>query len=388
MLTPDTFLLTDHDMYLFREGTHARLYDKLGCHLREGGAHFAVWAPNARRVSVIGDFNGWRRRRAPARARAATARGIWEGDVAGVARGQALQVPHRLARRRHWVDKADPFAFYCRSRRPRPPRAPGRSTTNGATRDWMARTRARATRSTRRCRSTRCTSARGAATPTAASSTTARLAHALADYVASDGLHARRADADHRASVLRLVGLPDHRLLRADRALRHAAGLHVPRRHAAPARHRRDPRLGAVALSRPTRTGSRTSTARTCTSTPTRARASIPSGTASIFNYGRHEVRAFLLSSALFWLDHYHIDGLRVDAVASMLYLDYGAQATASGSRTRTAAARTSRRSSSCAQLNEAVYRDHPDVQMIAEESTAWPMVSRPDRTSAASASA
>ena len=131
MLTPDTFLLTDHDAYLFREGTHARLYDRLGCHLREGGAHFGVWAPNARRVSVIGEFNGWRpdeHRLAPR----SDGSGIWEIDVAGVARGQAYKYRVESNYGDYWVDKADPFAFYAEV----PPgrrRAPGRSTTNGAT---------------------------------------------------------------------------------------------------------------------------------------------------------------------------------------------------------------------------------------------------------------
>ena len=105
-----------------------------------------------------------------------------------------------------------------------------------------------------------------------------------------------------------------------------------------------------------------------------------PDWTSAIFNYGRHEVRSFLISSALCWLDRYHVDGLRVDAVASMLYLDYSRPARRVDPQPRTAAARTSRRSTSCASSTTPSHEEFPDVATFAEESTAWPMVTGADR--------
>ena len=271
-------MLTDHDIYLFREGTHGDLSAKLGCHLLEGGgAAFAVWAPNAAAVSVIGDWNGWGAHADPLAVRA-DGSGIWEGIGAGRAARAGLQVPHR-ARSRRLRGRRRPTRSASAAKRRRPPaRASGRSSTTGATRDWMARARP-AQRA--RCADVDLRGAPGlvAAQGRRASSTTARSPHELAEYVLRAGLHARRADADHGASVLRLLGLPDHRLLRADRPLRHAAGFHVLRRHLHQHGHRRDPRLGAVALSHRRAWPGRTSTARICTSMPIRARDSIRSGT-------------------------------------------------------------------------------------------------------------
>ena len=106
-------MLTDHDVYLFREGSHGRLYDKLGCHLAADGksAQFAVWAPNARSVSVIGEWNGWNPG-ADALAPRADGCGVWEGRVAGVERGQAYKYRIRSSAGDYTVDKADPFGFW------------------------------------------------------------------------------------------------------------------------------------------------------------------------------------------------------------------------------------------------------------------------------------
>ncbi|HWI15706.1 MAG TPA: alpha-amylase family glycosyl hydrolase, partial [Burkholderiales bacterium] len=115
--------LTEHDIYLFREGSHIRLYDKLGCHPAEGGAHFAVWAPNARAVSVVGDFNGWNADAHPLHARW-DASGIWEGFAPGVHNGQGYKF-RIVSHDGHAVMKGDPYAHYWEA----PPRTASRAWT-------------------------------------------------------------------------------------------------------------------------------------------------------------------------------------------------------------------------------------------------------------------
>jgi 1,4-alpha-glucan branching enzyme len=365
--------LTAHDAYLFREGTHRRLYERLGCHLGADGAHFAVWAPNARKVSVIGDMNGWDAAGAPLSPRG-DGTGIWEGEVADVRRGQAYK--YRIESRfgGYRVDKADPFALFAET----PPATASRAWTldfEWSDAAWMARRRAaNALDAPVSIYELHLGSWRRA--PDGTFLGYRALAGPLVDYVTAlgfthvelmpvtehpfygswgyqtTGYFAPTArygtpqdfmvlvDALHRAGVgVILDWVPSH-FPDDPHGLAFFDGTHLYE-HA-------DPRQGIH-----------------------------PEWHSRIFNYGRDEVRAFLLSSAAFWLDRYHVDGLRVDGVASMLYLDYGRQGgdwipNPHGGRENLAAIEFLR------ELNAAVYADHPDVQTIAEESTAWPMVSRP----------
>ena len=364
--------LTDQDIYLLREGTHTRLYEKLGCHFVAGGARFAMWAPNARSVSVVGDFNAWDANAHPLSPRWDSS-GIWEGQVPGVPHGACYKfrvVPQSGAAP---LDKADPFAIAAEE----PPRTASRAWSleyawnDGA---WMADRRHRNALEAPmaiyevhlgswRRRDGRWLSYREAADELARYVTDMGFTHVelmplcehpfygswgyqTTGYFAPTARYGSPQDLMHLIDTLHQHGIgvildwvpshfPDdpHGLSNFD-----GTALYE---HA-------DPRQGYH-----------------------------PDWHSSIFNYGRHEVRAFLLSSAHFWLEKYHFDGLRVDAVASMLYLDYGRKAgewipNRFGGRENLEAVDFLRT------LNTAVYRDFPDVQMMAEESTAWPMVSRP----------
>ncbi|MGE5088832.1 MAG: 1,4-alpha-glucan branching protein GlgB [Candidatus Levyibacteriota bacterium] len=366
-------MLTKNDVYLFREGTHGRLYESLGCRLQTDGAQFAVWAPNARSVSVIGEFNDWKTGVDPLAPRD-DGSGLWEGFVPGVGRGDAYKFHVASTRDAFTADKCDPFALYAQV----PPETASRAwTLEYAWGDsaWMA-SRRRATAldapisiyevhlgSWRRGDGGGFLGYR-------------EIAHSLAEYVANlgfthvellpitehpfygswgyqtTGYFAPTArygtpqdfmyfvDVLHQAGIGVILDWVGSHFPNDGHGLAYFDGTHLYE-HA-------DPRQGFH-----------------------------PEWNSCIFNYGRNEVRAFLLSSALFWLDRYHIDALRVDAVASMLYLDYGRDPgewipNEHGGRENLEAISFLR------MLNESVYRDHPDVQTIAEESTAWPMVSRP----------
>ena len=375
-------LLTDRDIYHFREGTYFRAYEKLGAHLQPttaagapGGTHFAVWAPNAAAVSVVGDFNRWDRRSHPLAARGDSS-GIWEGLFPAVGRG-ALYKYHVVSRSGDYrEDKADPYAF----RTEVPPRSASVVWDLGyewRDQEWMGRRgQANGLASPWSIYELHLGSWRRVPEQNNRFLTYRELAHAVADYVSDVGFthvellpvmeHPFYGSWGYQVTGYfapsARYGTPQDFMYFIDHLHSRGIGVildwvpsHFPTDAHGLARfdgthlyEHADPRQGFH-----------------------------PEWNSSIFNHGRAEVRNFLASSALFWLDTYHVDALRVDAVASMLYLDYGRRAgewipNHFGGHENLEAVEFLK------QLNTAVYRDHGDTQTIAEESTAWPMVSRP----------
>jgi 1,4-alpha-glucan branching enzyme len=374
----DVSLLTDQDYYLFNEGTHLDLADKLGSHPATvdgvDGTIFAVWAPNAEAVSVVGDFNGWRRSAHPLQPRASS--GIWEGFVPGVGRGAHYKY-HVVSRDEGYrADKADPFAFHDEV-------APHTASIvwpldyEWGDGEWMASRHGRnALQAPLAIYEVHLGSWRRVPEEGNRSLGYREMAPLLAEYVAAAGFtHVELLPimehpffgswgyqtTGYFAPTSR-YGTPQDFMYLVDHLHQHGIGVildWVPS-HFPTDEHgigyfdgthlfeHGDPRQGFH-----------------------------PDWNSFIFNYGRNEVRSFLMSNALFWLDRYHADGLRVDAVASMLYLDYSRRQgewipNRHGGRENLDAIDFLRR------LNVAVYERHPAVQTIAEESTAWPMVSRP----------
>ncbi|MCA9116564.1 MAG: 1,4-alpha-glucan branching protein GlgB [Planctomycetaceae bacterium] len=379
----DSDLLTDQDVYLFNEGTHRTLYSCLGAHLQERdgqqGTHFAVWAPNAETVTVIGDFNGWDKLSHPLKARGSS--GIWQGFIPGVEQGTRYKYHIHSRMNGYEVSKADPFGVYHEI----PPQTA--SVVWGSHRDWQwndgdwmeSRGGRNSLSAPISIYEVHPGSWRRKAEDGNRSLTWRELAHELAEYV--NGLGYTHVElmpvmehpffgswgyqiTGYFAPTSRM-GTPEDFKYLVDYLHQHGIGVildwvpsHYPNdehglnyfdgshlyEHA-------DPRQGFH-----------------------------PDWNSCIFNYGRNEVRSFLLSNALYWLSEFHIDGLRVDAVASMLYLDYSRKEgewipNRYGGRENLEAISLMR------MLNQAIYELHPDVQTFAEESTAWPMVSRPAET-------
>ncbi|MEW6281016.1 MAG: 1,4-alpha-glucan branching protein GlgB [Candidatus Eremiobacterota bacterium] len=361
------------DVHLWCQGNHFRAYEKLGAHVTEEGARFAVWAPNAQRVSVIGDFNGWNPGLHPLWLDRAT--GIWEGFVAGAHVGQGYKFWIQAAGGQP-TERCDPYGYFAENR----PRTASRlwdleryrwgdeewMRSRGAApiheqpvniyevhlgswmRDifhnrWMSY-REVAPRLAEYCRNMGYTHVE--LLPVTEHPYDGSWGYQVTGYFAPTSRYGNPDDFRFLVDTLHQAGVgvildwvPAH-FPRDGHALAFFDGTHLYE-HA-------DWRKGAH-----------------------------PDWGTLIFNYGRHEVRNFLISSALFWLDEFHVDGLRVDAVASMLYLDYGRKhgewvPNPFGGRENDDAVAFLKT------FNHAVRQNYPDVFTLAEESTAWPLVSAP----------
>jgi len=377
-LQPQHASIGEMDLHLFNEGTHCRLYDKLGAQVTsvqgQRGVRFSVWAPNAERVSVVGDFNQWDTE-ADVMQRVGES-GIWELFIGGVNAGCVYKYNVRSRLMGYEANKADPFAFFAEE----PPRTGSvvwQDDFQWQDEAWMkARAEANAHQGPMSIYELHLGSWRRSPDDPEAFLGYRDLAPLLVDHVRkmgfthveimpitehpfyaswgyqTTGYFAPTArygtpedfkffvDALHQAGIgVILDWVPSH-FPTDEHGLNYFDGTHLYE-HA-------DPRQGHH-----------------------------PDWKSSIFNYGRNEVRAFLLSSAFYWLDKFHIDGLRVDAVASMLYLDYSREdgewiPNQYGGRENLEAMDFLRT------MNREVYAHFPGVQTIAEESTSWPMVSRP----------
>ena len=372
-----TIPIHETDIHLFLGGAHFRAYEKFGAHLMTingvAGTHFTVWAPNAEKVQVIGDFNGWNKITHGLNQIGDS--GIWSGFVAGT--GQGAHYKYHIASRNNGfaIDKADPFAFRCE----RPPETASivwDLNYDWGDEDWMARRWAYNS-------------------PHAPISiyevhlgswmrvpeegnrwlTYREIAPKLAEYVKQMGFtHVELLPVTEHPfygswgyqttgyfAPTSRYGTPQDFMFFVDCLHHHGIGVildwvpsHFPGDGHALAYfdgthlfEHADPRKGFH-----------------------------PDWNSAIFNYGRHEVQSFLISSAMFWLDKYHADGLRIDGVASMLYLDYSRKngewiPNQFGGRENLEAIDFLR------QFNDTIEENYPDVLRIAEDSTAWPKVSR-----------
>jgi 1,4-alpha-glucan branching enzyme len=372
-------LLTDHDVYLFKQGNHFRLYDKLGSHIVSAkggqGTLFGVWAPNAASVSVIGDFNGWDRNSHHLRQRH-DGSGIWEGFIPGIGQGTLYKYSIVSRYHHHQGEKGDPFAFAWET----PPRTASivwDLSFDWGDGEWMKSRHARnSLQAPFSVYEVHFGSWRRVPEENNRSLTYREMAAYLPDYLKDLGFthvefmpvmeHPFYGSWGYQVTGFfaptSRYGTPQDFMYLVERLHEEGIGIildWVPSHFPGDGHglvyfdgthlyEHEDPKQGFH-----------------------------PEWTSHIFNYGRYEVRNFLISSALFWLDRYHADGLRIDAVASMLYLDYARKddewiRNQYGGRENIAAIEFLR------SLNREVYRAFPDVQTIAEESTAWPMVSRP----------
>jgi 1,4-alpha-glucan branching enzyme len=371
-------LFTDFDINLFKAGKHFRLYEKLGAHIIEvngvKGVYFAVWAPSAKNVSVVGDFNYWTQGEHLLNVRWDES-GIWEGFIPGLDKGTKYKYKIQSVHNDAITEKADPFALYCEH----PPQ------TASIVWDldykwkdsrWMS-TRAKVNSLDK---------------PYAVYEvhlgswkknveqnrwlTYIELADDLVNYVKETGFtHVEFMPimeypydpswgyqlVGYFAPTSRF-GKPEDFMFLVDKF--HQAGIGVILDWVPS--HFPDDAHGLGFFD-----GSN------LYEHPDRRKGYHPDWKSLVFNYGRNEVRAFLISNAIFWLQQYHADGLRVDAVASMLYLDYSREE-GEWEPNQYGGRENLDTISFLKEFNEAVYANFEGVQTIAEESTSFPMVSRP----------
>ncbi len=375
-------ILSDFDLYLFGQGKDYRIYDKMGAHLRTingmTGVTFVLWAPNARSVSVIGDFNGWQHGATPMHRRHNDL-GVWECFVPGLTEGSLYKYAITSQFNDYTVEKGDPYGFAVQLRPHTASKVADIHRHPWQDEAWMQkRAEHQQLSSPISIYEVHAASWRHALDQSGEPRflTYREMAHTLASYVKElgfthvelmpiteypydaswgyqvTGYYAPTSrfgspedfqyfvDYMHQQGIgVLLDWVPSH-FPKDGFALSYFDGTHLY--EYADARKGEHKEWGTY-----------------------------------VFDYGRPEVRAFLLASGLFWLREYHIDGLRVDAVASMLYLDYSRkhgewEPNRYGGREHLEAVDFLR------QLNEAVYAEQPGTITIAEESTAWPMVTRP----------
>lgn len=380
-IDPYSFLpvLTDFDLHLMSEGTHYRKYEKMGAHLMTingiAGVFFAVWAPNALRVSVVGEFNNWDGRRNPLRMRGST--GIWEIFIPELKEGDLYKFEVKSQYRGYMAEKADPYAF----------RSELRPNTSSVVHDinkykwndkeWMEKRKSKDwLNSPISTYEVHLSSWMTVPEEDDRWLTYRELADKLISYIKETGYthiellpiteHPLDESWGYQTigyfSCTSRFGKPEDFMYFVDKCHQEGIGVimdwvpaHFPKDghglsyfDGTALYEHEDPRKGEHR----------------------------DWGTL-IFNYGRTEVSNFLMANALFWLDKYHLDGLRVDAVASMLYLDYSREEgdwlpnEYGGNENLEAVAFIKK-------FNELVHEYFPGVLTIAEESTAWPMVSRP----------
>ncbi len=374
----DISLLSDDDLFLFNEGSHFRLYQKLGAHpltvKDTAGTYFAAWAPDAEKVFVIGDFNNWDKASHPLVPRGQS--GIWDGFIPEVGPGAVYKFHIHSRFQMYKVDKADAFGNYFEG----PPRTASIVWDLDYTwgdQEWMSQRHSRNhLNAPMSIYEVHLGSWRRVPGEENRFLTYRELAPELTEYVKSMNFthveflplteHPFYGSWGYQTTgyfaPTSRYGTPQDLMFLIDYLHQHDIGVildwvpsHFPADEHGPGFfdgthlfEHADPRKGYH-----------------------------PDWDSLIFNYGRNEVRNFLLSSALFWLDRYHIDGLRLDAVASMLYLDYSRQEgewipNPYGGNENLEAIDFLR------QFNKEIYGNYPDVQTTAEESTSWPMVSRP----------